>query len=84
MCNGCVEIEKSKVEISSVLRLLAVGFVSQEQPAVKVLIGMQEPNDYMDYIITDYGRNLVKIFEGDIRNIYEKQTRKAQAISSTL
>lgn len=45
---------------------------------------MQEPNDYMDYIITDYGRNLVKIFEGDIRNIYEKQTRKAQAISSTL
>lgn len=72
MCHGGVDIEKTKVEIASVLRLLAVGFVSQEQPEIKALIGMNSPRDAMDYLITDYGREFVKIFEADIRTAHTK------------
>lgn len=67
MCHGGVDLEKTKIEIASVLRLLAVGFVSQEQPAVNALLGMDTPRDAMDYLITGYGREFVKIFEADIR-----------------
>ena len=72
MCHGGVELEKTKIEIASVLRLLAVGFVSQEQPAVNALLGMNKPRDSMDYLITDYGREFVKIFETDIRAAHAK------------
>lgn len=72
MCHGGVELEKTKIEIASVLRLLAVGFVSQEQPAVNALLGMNKHCDSMDYLITDYGREFVKIFETDIRAAHAK------------
>lgn len=72
MCHGGVEVEKAKIEIASVLRLLAVGFVSQEQPVVNALLGMNAPRDSMEYLITGYGREFVKIFEADIRTAHTK------------
>lgn len=75
MCHGGVDFGKTKIEIASVLRLLAVGFVKQGTPELNALIGAIDPNDSMDYLITNYGREFVRIFESDIRAVHNKMRK---------
>ena len=67
MCHDGIDLGEISVEIASVLRLLAVGFVTQEQPAVNALLGMDGPRDSMDYLFTDYGRRFAEMLESYIR-----------------
>lgn len=75
MCHGGIELEKIPVEIASVLRMLSVGFVTQQQPAVNALLGLKGPNDSMDYLFTEYGRRFTWILEDNIREIHSAKYR---------
>lgn len=81
MCNEGVVVGKTDVELSSVLRLLAVGFVSQQQSAIAALTGSVDPRDEFDYMITSYGRQFAGILEYEIRKIHAKEKAEASTIN---
>lgn len=81
MCHEGIVVGKTNVELSSVLRLLAVGFVSQQQPAIAALTGSVDPRDEFDYVLTDYGQQFSRILEYEIRKIHRKEMDRVREVN---